>query len=121
MGKIERFDAVKCSLKILGELFGGLGRSGFGPNYRVINSQPCCLRKKSPLVRFCEIFAPFRDFFDEIRTFGDNPVIADCPKSKYYKRHSDMTCLRISPCEGAARMKREATISESKRGWLVAC
>ena len=81
MRKVERFDTVKCSLKILGELFGGLGRSGFSPNCRIINPQLCCLRKKSPWIRFGEIFAPFRDFFDEIRTFGDNPVIADCPKS----------------------------------------
>ena len=80
-GKTGRLGAAKSSLKILGELLGGLGRSGFGPNYRIINSQPCCLRKKSPCVRFCEISAPFRDCFDEIRTFGDNPVIADCPKS----------------------------------------
>ena len=53
------------------------------PAYHGAGNRPqlCCLRKKSPWICFCEIFAPFRDFFDEIRTFGDNPVIADCPKS----------------------------------------
>ena len=35
------FGVAKCGSKTLGELFGGLGRSGSYPNYRIIN---LCLR-----------------------------------------------------------------------------
>ena len=81
-GKTGRFDAVKSSLKILGELFEGLSRSGFCPNYRIINPRCCYPRKKSLWNHFYDVFATFCGFFGSFYAFGDNPAIADCPKSK---------------------------------------
>ena len=82
------------------ELFGGLSRSGFCPDYRIINPRCCYPRKKLLWNRFYEVFATFCGFFGSFYAFGDNLAIADCPKS------NDLFCGLFSCRKVAHRCRR---------------